>query len=82
MGCLFCYKGGNMAKKFNVRITKRLKDIIFVSQFDDYGEILGMLLSYPDITDAHNKFTPKFFCEIKAELDRQYACWEWNNKGE
>lgn len=77
-------KEKEMEKKYEFypMMTKTLKNIVCMSQFKDYGEIMGILLSYPDygkITES----SPMFARAILDELDRQYARWQnFNKKGE
>lgn len=73
-----------MEKKYEFypMMTKTLKNIIFMSQFKDYGEIMGILLTYPNHGGITEK-SPPFAKAIIDELDRQYDRWKnFNKKGE
>lgn len=63
---------------FYPMMTKTLKNIILLSQFRDYGEIMGILLSYPEY--AITEKSPLCAKAIMDELDRQYERWNSYSK--
>lgn len=77
LGRFYKYKGKNMEKKYEFypMMTKTLRNLIKLSDCENYAEILLIILTYPDCPRTKLNNYEK---AIIDELDRQYERW---NKG-
>lgn len=64
---------------FYPMMTKTLKNLIYLSQFEDYGEIMCIILSYPEERTI-TKNAPRCAKAVIDELDRQFDRWQSYSK--
>lgn len=62
-------------KEFYPLMSRTLKTLFDVMDWDDYALYLPVVLCYPNYTPTDKEKEDRMFTAIFAELDRQYGRW-------